>query len=121
MAKILLVDDSEILIESLLRELKGAGHTVVYATDGMDGYQCFLDNPGIELIVTDIAMPRLSGLAMLDKIKNQITPTPLPAVIILSANVTPDMKDKGKHLDVKNWVVKSHDFQYLLSVIAAIG
>lgn len=64
MAKILLIDDSESIRVFLRQILSGAGHQVLTASDGRHGLEILRSNP-VDLIVTDIYMPELDGLAVM--------------------------------------------------------
>ncbi len=70
MARILVIDDDE-LIRSLLRmALEGAGHKVLEASNGRLGLDLYREKSA-DLIITDIAMPEMNGLElMLDLTKN---------------------------------------------------
>ncbi len=70
MARILVIDDDE-LIRALLRmTLEGAGHEVLEAANGRLGLELYREKSA-DLIITDIAMPELNGLElMLDLTKN---------------------------------------------------
>ena len=56
MARIILIDDDELLSTTVARGLTAAGHTVVVASNGFDGVKYFRENSA-DLILTDINMP----------------------------------------------------------------
>jgi DNA-binding response OmpR family regulator len=56
MARILIIDDDELLGRMLVRGLTAAGHTVAVALNGFDGANLFRKDPA-DLILTDINMP----------------------------------------------------------------
>jgi len=56
MARILVIDDDEILARTLERALSGAGHQVAIAHNGFDGAKQFRSDPA-DVILTDINMP----------------------------------------------------------------
>src|SRR5688572_33302209 len=58
---ILLVDDDKDLREFLYQHLLHCGHAVLQAGSGIDALDRFRGNPEIDLLVTDIVMPGLSG------------------------------------------------------------
>jgi CheY-like chemotaxis protein len=80
--RILVVDDSEDVREFLQMLLEGEGYQVSSVADG----QACLDAVRAsrpDLIVTDVSMPRMSGLEMLTHLRSDFAP-PLPPVIVTS-------------------------------------
>lgn len=69
---ILLVEDERSVRAYGARVLTGLGYNVVQATDGVDALDK-LDERGwrVDLVVSDIVMPRMSGKQLADKVKNQ--------------------------------------------------
>ena len=64
MARILLIDDEQTVLDVFRQLLESAGHEVVTATDGQQGIDSYLLNP-TDLIVTDMVMPVKDGLKMI--------------------------------------------------------
>ena len=72
MARILLIEDHD-LIRSLLRDtLELAGHTVIEARDGADGIDLFRQ-AGADLVITDIVMPDKGGLDVVTALREPFT------------------------------------------------
>lgn len=68
MATILIVEDSHKTNEAICEYLKPAGHTLIPAYDGEEALRLFNAN-GIDLVVLDIMLPRVSGLSVLREIR----------------------------------------------------
>lgn len=65
MARILLVDDEPSVRAPLLRALEIDGHTVAAAVDGSDALERFTsDEAGFDLMISDIRMPVMDGIAL---------------------------------------------------------
>jgi CheY-like chemotaxis protein len=65
MARILLVDDETSVREPLARALQLDGHVVTQAGDGADALERFTGaDPGFDLLVSDIRMPIMDGIAL---------------------------------------------------------
>jgi CheY-like chemotaxis protein len=60
MANILLVEDEPLVIETLSSAMKSKGHTVVTASNGVEGLNRFAEGH-FDLVVTDIIMPDKEG------------------------------------------------------------
>ena len=61
---ILLVDDNEQLRQIMARALDEAGYIVLQATDGPEALDVLAVGPQIQLLITDIAMPRMNGVQL---------------------------------------------------------
>lgn len=68
MATLLIVEDDKKTNEAICAYLKPAGHKVISAYDGEDALNIFKRN-AIDLIVLDIMLPRITGLGVLQKIR----------------------------------------------------
>ena len=89
---ILYVEDNKEARESTLDLLNVFFDDIVVAVDGEDGYNQFIENKDdIDLIITDINMPKLTGIEMIDKIRDINTQIP---VIVFSA-----YEDKGNYIN----------------------
>lgn len=76
MAKILIVDDYE-MIRTLFKEfLEMAGHEVLTACDGADGLEKFNEQP-VNLIISDVSMPGMGGIEMLEALPEQAKEIPI--------------------------------------------
>lgn len=80
MAKILLIDDDPLVLDSVRLVLESAGHQVVSVSDGGDALN-HIPNQGVELVITDIIMPGHEGL---ETILNLRRLAPELAVIAIS-------------------------------------
>ena len=61
---ILLVEDDEPLRQLVARVLRNAGYSVLEAADGEDALHCSASHDRIDLLVTDVVMPRLGGVEL---------------------------------------------------------
>lgn len=81
MAKILLVDDDSAVLQLYAVELKGKGYTVVTAADGEEGLGVAAkEKPN--LILLDIMMPKMDGMALLSKLKEDADLKVIPVVML---------------------------------------
>ncbi len=83
MKRVLVVDDEPSHRDSLRRILERAGHAVVVAADGDGALQLLRDdNAAIDVVLTDLVMPRLDGMALLRATKAL---SPHTDVIVMTA------------------------------------
>ena len=71
MAKILLVDDDEQLRELLAETLTESGHSITIAANGRDA-QMILDHQTYDLIVSDVQMPVMNGIELLQWVRTNV-------------------------------------------------
>jgi two-component system, chemotaxis family, chemotaxis protein CheY len=68
MARILLIDDDDIVRKMLCRVLSHAGHIVIEACDGSEGLAKFSESEA-ELVITDLVMPEKEGLEVIMELR----------------------------------------------------
>lgn len=68
LSRILVVDDEESIREFFQIMLKREGYEVFTASNGLEGFEFLKKNP-VDLIISDIQMPEMSGLELLSKVK----------------------------------------------------
>lgn len=83
--RVLIVDDEEDMRRLLTRMLTSAGYDVRCANDGEEALH-LLESEGVDLVVTDLMMPRADGLTVLRKIRERNDD--LPVVLIAGAPTT---------------------------------
>jgi two-component system NtrC family sensor kinase len=82
MSKILLIDDEEANVRVLAMSLRSDGHEVISALSGEEGLEIFF-REAPELVLTDIKMPGMDGIEVLQRIKER---TPDAEVIIITGH-----------------------------------
>jgi two-component system, OmpR family, response regulator len=113
--RILVIEDEPRILAFVSRGLEAEGFTVDAAGDGADGLrQAVLEN--YDLVVLDLLLPRLDGLAVLREL-NQRRPE-LP-VVIVSARSDLETKLRGFGLGACDYVSKPFSFDELLARIRA--
>ena len=73
-ARILVVDDSALTLEVIQRNLSAAGYDV-YTVASVDQAIDFLEQDSVDLVITDIKMPKISGLELLKYVKENLKDT----------------------------------------------
>jgi two-component system chemotaxis response regulator CheY len=114
MKKILLVDDSVTLRMSLKEPLEKEGFEVIEAEDGVDGLKSLDENPDTKLVISDVNMPNMDGLEMVEKIK-AIEKYKFIPILMLTTEGAAAVKQKGIELGVKAWAIKPIKAQKIIS------
>ncbi|ACR29948.1 response regulator [Burkholderia glumae] len=105
MAKILVVDDSSTVRDEVAGFLRKNGLEVETAVDGKDGLAKLKTSPAIRLVVSDVNMPNMDGLTMVEKIRSELGNASVN-VVMLTTESSPAMKERGKAAGVRGWIVK---------------
>lgn len=98
---ILLVDDEKEIVELLSIYLSNEGYRLLKAYDGMEALAC-LQKEEVDLIILDVMMPKMDGLAACMKIREE---RKMP-IIILSAKNTDMDKISGLSIGADDYVGK---------------
>lgn len=92
--RILLVGNDGDAREGLCRLLRHKGYTVNEAADGMEAIECF-QRQSYDLVVSDIRMPRVGGLVLLQRLKE--AHPDLPVLLITAFG---DWRSYGRAIDL---------------------
>jgi two-component system KDP operon response regulator KdpE len=107
---ILVVDDDPSIRQTLSREMALAGYEVIAAADGVEGTARFEERRP-DLVITDLAMPRLDGLGLLAAVR-RIDATP---VLVLSVRGEEEDKVRALDLGADDYVTKPFSLRELLA------
>lgn len=109
LSKFLIVDDQEYNVTLLERMLVRAGFNFVYST--MDPFQVphMLLEINPDTVLLDMHMPGMDGLQVLKIIREQTEADSYLPVLMLSADVTSEMKQQGLQAGVNDFVTKPFD------------
>ena len=120
MAKtILAVDDSASIRAMVSFTLRGAGYVVVEAVDGQDALDKAKSNSDVSLILTDLNMPRMDGLALIKSLRSLPRYRTAP-ILMLTTESSDVMKAQGRAAGATGWMVKPFDPKRLLDVIKKV-
>ena len=119
MAKILAVDDSASMRQMVSFTLKGAGHDVVEASDGVEALQLAKTQSGVDLVISDINMPNMDGISLIKELRA------LPAfkftpILMLTTESGGDKKQEGKAAGATGWIVKPFNPDQRLATIGKV-
>jgi two-component system sensor histidine kinase and response regulator WspE len=119
--RVLVVDDSAIVREAERQLLVGRGYAVDVAVDGMDGWQA-ARRGAYDLVVSDIDMPRMTGLELVRAIRADPATRGLPVVVVSYKDRAED-RDRGRDAGADAYLTKSsfHDGRFLATVAELIG
>lgn len=117
--RVLVVDDSAAIRQSVSYVLEQQGYEVVQAEDGEDGLSK-LDGSAFDIIITDVNMPRMDGIELVRQTrgKDQYKFTPM---VVLTTESQASKMEEGKAAGATGWIVKPFDTEKLLAVVKKLA
>lgn len=114
--KILIVDDSNTARASVEYTLKKGGYDVVSGDDGTTGLETLSQHEDIEMIITDLNMPKMDGIEFIKHVR-QIDLHKYTPVLMLTTESQDEKKMEGKSAGASGWLVKPFNPTQLLDVV----
>ena len=114
--RLLLVEDDELLGDAIKTGLTQFSYITDWLKDG-EAARLALRSESFELVILDLGLPRLSGLKLLQHIRQQGDKTP---VIILTAQDSIDQKIQGLDMGADDYMIKPFDLSELNARIRAL-
>lgn len=113
--KIMVVDDSSAIRQSLVFTLKSAGYDAVEASNGAVALD-LMKQCSVGLFISDVNMPEMDGITLFKKIKEDVSYKHTP-VIILTTESSLDMIESAREAGVKAWLIKPFQPEQLLDAV----
>ncbi|MFS8974871.1 hybrid sensor histidine kinase/response regulator [Cupriavidus necator] len=119
--RVLVVDDSLTVRELQRKLLAGRGYDVAVAVDGMDGWNVLRAEP-FDLVITDIDMPRMDGIELVRRIRQDAALRQLPVMVVSYKDREQD-RQRGLEAGADYYLAKGsfHDAALLDAVQDLIG
>lgn len=115
---VLYVEDEKEVREFTSKTIGSIVNRVIVAQDGKEGLEKFNENSDINLILTDINMPKMGGLEMCREIRKTNKEIP---IVITSAHSDPNFLKEAIEVNVSSYAMKPIDLYHLIdSMIKAI-
>jgi len=105
---VLIVEDNPISAKVLKHTLDKRGYNTVTARDGKQALECMESRTDIELVITDIMMPRIDGAQFVRKLKECPDWADIPVLVCTSLKA-----------NVVNKIIPAQNWKYLLKPIRA--
>ncbi len=115
--KVLVIDDEDMIRQTIRKQLDGTGFEILEAEDGQQGIDLLntLDNPlTVDVIICDIRMPKINGIEAIAYFRKEYPSTP---IIVLTGypdvTLATDLLKQG----VTDYLTKPVDKQSLVEVV----
>ena len=114
--KILVVDDDEFSLKLIGKLLTLAGYTASKAKDGAQALD-LLSREAFALLITDVNMPRMGGLRLLEEVKKKYH---IPAIVVTASDIDSDTQRRSYSLGAVRFIIKPVDQNELLSAVTEV-
>ncbi len=99
---VLVVEDEEKIRKNFVQYLTSKYKNILEASDGVEAYQIYKDNQ-IDFLITDINMPKMDGLTLIEKIREENRTIP---IVVLSAHSEKEKLFRAIKLNLVEYIVK---------------
>jgi two-component system, chemotaxis family, chemotaxis protein CheY len=117
-ANILTVDDSASIRLTTKVTLTNAGYSVTEAVNGAEGLAT-AQAAQFDLIVTDLNMPVMDGLTMIEELRKLPSQAGVP-IIFLTTESDADLKARAKAAGATGWLTKPFDPENLVKIVKKV-
>lgn len=120
MKRVLVVDDSATVRQQVGLALKDAGYAVVEADDGADGMRKLREDPTIAMVISDVNMPRMNGIEMVETMKRDGIRPDVP-IVMLTTEGHHELLARAKSAGAKGWVIKPFKAEILIGIVKKLA
>ncbi len=117
--RILTIDDSKTMRDMLMLTLAGAGFDVIQAVDGQDGLDVLV-NKQVDVIITDINMPRMDGYEVIRNLRRNPAHKATPILVLTTESET-EKKNLAREAGATGWMVKPFDPDRLVATVRKVA
>jgi len=117
---ILAVDDSATMREMIFRSLSDIGYRVVLAVDGIDALDKLRTDASPAVIITDINMPRMNGIALIDRVRRE-GPNRTTPILVLSTETDASWKARAREAGATGWITKPFNPERIAEAIRKVS
>jgi chemosensory pili system protein ChpA (sensor histidine kinase/response regulator) len=115
---VMLVDDSVSIRKFVGQMLEKAGFRVVTAVDGQDALQQLLEL-AVDVVVTDLEMPRLNGYALIEDLRRRSATREVP-VVVMTTRAGEKHANLARRLGVRHYVAKPVEEQGFIRLVGSV-
>lgn len=116
MKTILVIDDDKVTLEILKQALSKEGYDVLAVGTGKEGLDAYRKKP-VDLIITDLLMPGTSGLAVIEKLKQEFSSVTIFAITAGTSGEGNDFLHMAQVLGAKRTFRKPLDCGDLIKAV----
>ncbi len=112
---LIFVDDEDAIVSLGKKILERMGYKVTAFTSSIEALAAFKSADSFDLLLTDYTMPKMTGIDLISKIRQQGIDT--PAILISGYNLTADILAKADELGVNSIIKKPFGYEVLAKAV----
>lgn len=116
MARILVIDDTEVVRAMIRRWLEVEGHEVVEASDGDAGIQLFREHPA-DLVITDLIMPEKDGIEVIKELREEYPDVKIIAISAGGQLEQEEQLEQAKQVGASRTFEKTSNWKEIIDVV----
>ena len=101
--RILIIEDNPMVVKSLEFKLTKDGYEVIVAEDGRRALEILKEDDSIQLVITDLMLPYVTGTELIEHIRNN---TPNMPIIVLSTSNQEEIITDAFMMGVNDFITK---------------
>ena len=117
--RILTVDDSASMRALLNHALTASGFAVEQADDGVAALEWLAVNE-VDVVITDINMPRLDGFGLIEKLRAGTRHCDRP-ILVLTTESSDEKKARARSAGATGWIMKPFDPEKLVAAVRRVS
>jgi two-component system chemotaxis response regulator CheY len=118
--RILTIDDSKTMRDMLMLTLSSGGFEVLQAVDGQDGIEVLSREKNVDVVITDINMPKLDGYGVIKHMRERPEYDSMP-ILVLTTESDQEKKTRAQELGATGFIVKPFNPNSLVEVIKKVA
>ena len=118
--KILVIDDSAAIRQSISFILQQEGYETVEAQDGLEGLKLLQGGASFDLIITDVNMPNLDGIGLIRQAR-ELPAFKFTPILVLTTESQGTKMNEGKEAGATGWIVKPFNAEKLLGIVKKVA
>lgn len=112
--RILIVDDSPAMRQTIARALSLAGYSTLEASDGQDALDRIKDGEPIALALVDVNMPRLDGISLVRELRAMPHTRSIP-ILMVATEPRRERREEARQAGATGWILKPFRPESLVS------
>jgi len=117
--KILVVDDSAAIRQSITYILNQEGFETVEAKDGLEALESLDTIDKLDCVITDVNMPNMDGITFIRKAR-EVPKFKFVPILVLTTESQGSKMNEGKEAGATGWIVKPFSAEKLMAVVKKV-